>query len=124
MIVARQRATGVFDFSQSYLTTYAALIFPFDSAQHIWTDHDFNLHHPQPSFVETSCSSQIPLLHWKTSVMFLWNQALAKVRKIFPHWDKRNLLCGNRKDVLYVGWEGRTTSSMLNEFLFPFVSLH
>ena len=63
MIVARQRATGVFEFSQSYhLTTYAALIFPFDSAQHIWTDHDFNLHHPQLSFVETSCSSQIPPL--------------------------------------------------------------
>lgn len=70
-----------------YLTTYAALIF--NSIQHSTLAPITTLIYTNPNsrFSTDHAARRYPLAFGIRA--FLWIQAVAKVREIFPHWDKR-----------------------------------
>lgn len=101
-----------------YLTTYAALIF--DSIQQHSTFGPITIliyNNPNSRLSTHHAARRYPLA--LEEECFLWDQALAKVRKIFPHWDKRDPFCRDRKDILHGFGEAVTISLMLNESLSP-----
>ena len=88
--------------------------FRFDSPQYIWTNHDCNSHHPpRPSFldIQDALADTPPCIGRR---LFLWDQALAKVRKIFPHWDKRGTLCGMQGQEGHFAWTSGDTKEMFH----------
>ena len=91
--------------------------FRFDSAQHIWTDHDFNSEHPQLSFLDTHHAARIYPLALEDE-RFHGNKRWRRLEDL-PSLGQKEYLARIGKYVLYGTGTLMITSLMLNESLCP-----